>query len=275
MTLLLGFAAVNTGNNLLYLLVSALLGFMAVSGWLGQQNLRQLDVEFHFPHEIFATQPTLVRVRLYNRRTWLPAFLIRLNLGEEKPLFAWIAAGGWSEGSLTLSWPDRGTQHLEDVWLESCYPINFFVRSLRVSVQQSLLVFPLPQRKKMATGEGEKGHSSAQTSRNCGDSSDLRSVQDYRGGEPLKSIHWKLSARHDSYKVKLHEGFRAKPLMIDIDQLQGSLEQRIRQAAGLVVEQLRRQQPVGLQLGSERISPGLGRGQRRRLLSKLAVYHGS
>ena len=39
LTLLLGFAAVNTGNNLLYLLVSALLGFMAVSGILGRLNL--------------------------------------------------------------------------------------------------------------------------------------------------------------------------------------------------------------------------------------------
>jgi uncharacterized protein (DUF58 family) len=274
MTLLLGFAAVNTGNNLLYLLVSALLGFMAVSGWLGQQNLRRLEVEFHFPSEIFATQPTLVGVRLYNRRARLPAFLVRLNLGVEKPLFAWIAAGGWSEGSLTLSWPYRGTRHLDDLWLESCYPINFFVRSLRVPVDQSLLVFPLPQREKMTTAEGGEGQPLVQNSRRRGDSSDLRSVQDYRGGEPLKSIHWKLSARHDSYKVKLHEGFSTRPLMIDIDQLQGSLEQRISQAAGLVVEQLRRQQPVGLQLGSERIPPGLGRGQRRRLLSQLAVYHG-
>jgi hypothetical protein len=32
LTLLTGFAAVNTGNNLLFLVVSALLAFMAVSG---------------------------------------------------------------------------------------------------------------------------------------------------------------------------------------------------------------------------------------------------
>jgi len=274
MTLLLGFAAVNTGNNLLYLLVSALLGFMAVSGWLGQQNLRRLEVEFHFPREVFATQPTLVGVRLYNRRARLPAFLIRLNLGAENPLFPWVAAGAWGEGSLTLSWPQRGTHQLEDLWLESCYPINFFVRSLRVSINQELLVFPLPQGEKMSAAKGEEGQAFLPSSRKRGDSSDLRSVQDYRGGEPLKSIHWKLSARHDSYKVKLHEGFSARPLMIDLDQLQGSLEQRISQAASLVVEQLRRQQPVGLQLGRERIPPRLGGGQRRRLLSKLAVYHG-
>ena len=67
MTLLLGFAAVNTGNNLLYLLVSALLGFMAVSGWLGQQNLRSLSLRLVLPQEIFVGQPTLIGlVRLPN-----------------------------------------------------------------------------------------------------------------------------------------------------------------------------------------------------------------
>ncbi|PLX76004.1 MAG: hypothetical protein C0615_07340, partial [Desulfuromonas sp.] len=54
LTLLLGFAAVNTGNNLLYLLVSALLGFMAVSGLIGRYNLARLRVDFLPPPEIYA-----------------------------------------------------------------------------------------------------------------------------------------------------------------------------------------------------------------------------
>ncbi|NIQ94316.1 MAG: hypothetical protein GWN87_08975, partial [Desulfuromonadales bacterium] len=54
LTLLLGFAAVNTGNNLLYLMVSALLGFMAVSGLIGRYNLARLRVEFAAPPEIYA-----------------------------------------------------------------------------------------------------------------------------------------------------------------------------------------------------------------------------
>ncbi len=53
MTLLLGFAAVNTGNNLLYLLVSALLGFMAVSGILGRWNLARLSLRCLPPDELF------------------------------------------------------------------------------------------------------------------------------------------------------------------------------------------------------------------------------
>ena len=42
--LTVGFAAVNTGNNLLYLLLGAVLGFIALSGWLSEQALRGLEV---------------------------------------------------------------------------------------------------------------------------------------------------------------------------------------------------------------------------------------
>jgi len=57
MTLLLGFAAVNTGNNLLYLLVSALLGFMAVSGVLGKWNLSRLRRGLILPTKSLPSTP--------------------------------------------------------------------------------------------------------------------------------------------------------------------------------------------------------------------------
>ncbi|HSJ25645.1 MAG TPA: DUF58 domain-containing protein [Longimicrobiales bacterium] len=43
-TLLLGLAALNTGNNLLYLLLGALLGTIALSGWLSEQAIRDVHV---------------------------------------------------------------------------------------------------------------------------------------------------------------------------------------------------------------------------------------
>lgn len=274
MTLLLGFAAVNTGNNLLYLLVSALLGFMAVSGWFGQQNLRRLRVEINLPQEVFARQQTLVGVRIHNQRRRLPAFLIRLKLGQAPPLFTLIPAGDSCERSLMLSWPERGRQQIGDLWVDSCFPINFFIRAIRIPVDQELLVFPAPLSGKPPQAEGETPQRLQQASATSGDSGDLRSIHDYRGGEPLKSIHWKLSARHDQFKVRQHEGLGAQPVVIDLEGFEGSLEQRLRQATWLIIDQLRRQRPVGLRLSEALIPPGTGFGQRRRLLTELALYHG-
>ncbi len=274
MTLLLGFGAVNTGNNLLYLLVSALLGFMAISGWLGQQNLRKLSLSLVLPQEIFAGQAALIGVRLHNQRRRLPAFLIRVELGDEQPLFPQVSAAGHAERTLLLSFPERGRQQIDNLWLSSCFPINFFVRSLRVSHHQSLVVFPQPQPAPAPPPGGESGQRQQQTTSSSGESGDLRSIHDYQGGEPLKSIHWKLSARHNNFKVKQLEGLAAKPSIIDLEQLGGSLEQRISRAAGLCIDQLRRQQPVGLKLADRLIAPQVGNVQRRRLLTELALYAG-
>ncbi|WP_169513266.1 DUF58 domain-containing protein [Geopsychrobacter electrodiphilus] len=274
MTLFLGFAAVNTGNNLLYLLVSALLGFMAVSGWLGQQNLRNLLIKLTLPQEIFAGQPTLIGVCVQNRRHRLPAFLIRVHLGADFPLFPQISARGTEEQSLMLNWSRRGQQQLKYIWIDSCFPINFFVRSLRIEVNQELLVFPQPQRTQAPTVAGYHAQRHQLARSVSGDSGDLRGIHDYRGGEPLKAIHWKLSARHNSLKVKQHEGLGAEPIVIDIAQLAGATEEKLRRATGLMLEQFRHQRPVGLKLNGRFISPQSGNGQRRRLLTELALYHG-
>lgn len=274
MTLLLGFAAVNTGNNLLYLLVSALLGFMAVSGWLGQQNLRNLNLRLVMPHEIFVGQPTLIGVRVLNQRRRLPAFLIRVGLGDDEPLFPQIGATSHEERSLLLSFSKRGHHQIDSLWISSCFPINFFVRSLRVPLNQTFIVFPQPQSEPVPVASGNSEQRQHAASASSGDSGDLRSIHDYQGGEPLKSIHWKLSARHNNFKVKQHEGLASQPVIIDFDQLGGNLENRIGRATGLAINQLRRHHPVGLKLAGKLIPPQSGGGQRRRLLTELALYDG-
>src|SRR5205814_8276602 len=55
----LGVAAINTGNNLLYLLVSLLLALIIVSGVLSEQSMRAVDLIAENPEEIFAGRPAL------------------------------------------------------------------------------------------------------------------------------------------------------------------------------------------------------------------------
>lgn len=274
MTLLLGFAAVNTGNNLLYLLVSALLGFMAVSGWLGQRNLRSLRIKINLPKEIFAGQPTLIGIQLLNQRTKLPAFLIRIHLGDSFPLFPQIFANASAKRSLMLSWPERGQQQIEHLWVDSCFPINFFVRSLRIEVKQKLLVFPCPLAAEppIAVGDNALRHQAIRSV--SGDSGDLRGIHDYRGGEPLKAIHWKLSARDHRLKVKQHEGLGAQPILIDPTELPGTTEEQLGRATRLIIDHIHQQRPVGLRLQERLIPPRCDNRQRHRLLTELALYHG-
>src|SRR3569833_1868114 len=56
LTLLIAIGALNTGNNLLFLVVSAMLGAVLVSGIASAIVLMGIDVEFELPQHVFAKQ---------------------------------------------------------------------------------------------------------------------------------------------------------------------------------------------------------------------------
>ncbi|MHB8216908.1 MAG: DUF58 domain-containing protein [Candidatus Sulfotelmatobacter sp.] len=77
-TLVIGIAALNTGNNLLYIVVAAMLAAILVSGMVSALVLRGLELDIRLPEHMFAGRPVLGRVILRNPRRFLPAFSIRV-----------------------------------------------------------------------------------------------------------------------------------------------------------------------------------------------------
>jgi len=81
----LGVAAVNTGNNLAYLLCSMLLALIIVSGMLSDLTIRGLHVTVTVPDAIHATQPALVTIVLANRKRRLASYSVALE-ALDRPL---------------------------------------------------------------------------------------------------------------------------------------------------------------------------------------------
>ena len=109
--------------------------------------------------------------------------------------------------------------------------------------------------------------------RHKGHEGDINRIADYQGHEPLKAIHWKLTARHDRLKVKELSATTRKPVTLDLAEVPGKgLEQRLRHASYLVTKWLRDGWPVGLKAGRSEIAPALGKQQKLRLLKVLAGY---
>src|SRR6185436_12323856 len=74
--IVVGFAAWNTGNNLLFLVFSLLCSTLFV-GWVhAGTSLRELTVSARFPDHIFAAEPAPVIVTLRNTKRLLPSFSI-------------------------------------------------------------------------------------------------------------------------------------------------------------------------------------------------------
>jgi uncharacterized protein (DUF58 family) len=77
-TLVIGIAALNTGNNLLYIVVAAMLAAILVSGVISALVLRSLELDVRLPEHVFAERPVVGRVMLRNPRRFLPSFSIRV-----------------------------------------------------------------------------------------------------------------------------------------------------------------------------------------------------
>lgn len=273
MTLLLGFAAVNTGNNLLYLLVSALLGFMAISGVLGRWNLARLSLHCVPPAEVYDGLPTLLGIELVNRRRWLPVCLLEVTLAGESVLFPLVEPGASQRKPLPATLHGRGLQPLPVFDLRSRFPINFFIRRMTLTVAEPVLVFPAPRPCPEGTQPDPAGERGPRQSWQRGVEGEVSRIGEYRGGEPLKLIHWKLSARHDQLKVKELSATSRAPVVIDLAALPGAgLEEKLRHACWLIGRFLRAGRPVGLRAGVTEIAPTCSRAHKFRLLKVLALY---
>jgi uncharacterized protein (DUF58 family) len=83
-TLVIGIAALNTGNNLLYIVVAAMLAAILVSGVVSAQVLRGLELDVRLPEHVFAGRLVLGRIVLRNSRRFLPSFSIRVVPASKK-----------------------------------------------------------------------------------------------------------------------------------------------------------------------------------------------
>jgi uncharacterized protein (DUF58 family) len=78
LVIVLGIAALNTNNNLLFIIVSAMLGAIGISGVCSWMMMRDMKLEISLPQHVFAKRSVTGRVTLRNLRRWTPSFSMRV-----------------------------------------------------------------------------------------------------------------------------------------------------------------------------------------------------
>jgi len=85
--MIIGFAAWNNGNNLLYLVLSAMLAFLIAANLIARVSLADVSIQLRFPDHIFAGEPANISVTLLNHKRFMPSYSLMVEAlaeGEEE-----------------------------------------------------------------------------------------------------------------------------------------------------------------------------------------------
>lgn len=267
--------AVNTGNNLVYLVLGVLLGLLVVANLFAEWNLRALRVERVLPTELVAGVATPGAFRLTNPRGRGAARQVRLSERGEGTARAEVElcpAGRSVEVPADFRFDERGLARLGAVRVESVYPFGLVRRWRDVELAGEVLVYPCPADRHVPPnprGDGDESGSRGRASA----SGEFAGLRPYRPGDPLRRVHWPTSARMATPMVVVRVAEGADEVVLTLDPaLRGEpREEAIRRLAGRVERHLAAGDAVGLEADGARLEPRTGAAWRRRLLTTLAL----
>lgn len=283
----IGFAAVNTGNNLLYLVLAMLLSLIIASGFLSEWGIKGLEIKRHFPPYIFAHAPCGILLKVTNNKKYLPSFSLELEEqvdGDNKGGLAYFFRVGPQKTHsqiYRLVFPRRGLHRLHEPHLITRFPFGFFIKGVRIKENRDVVAYPplMPWEKLLMeipdTGEG------SQTMPHKGRGEDIFAVREYLPGDTSRDIHWRSTAKRSQPMVKEYESGGVKKVHIILDTSVpkeaasddlNRFEVSVSKAASLVYHLLQRPDfLVGLSLGDEVFLPQQGDNHLHRLLRALAL----
>ncbi|MCS6913896.1 MAG: DUF58 domain-containing protein [Myxococcales bacterium] len=222
MTLGIGFSAMNTGNNLLYLLLGMLLSIIIASGVLSEMSLRGLSVRRLPPLRAHANQPFLMGISLCNTKRYLPSFSIEVedlcgeHMLDKKCYFLKIPSGRMQQTSYRHTLPRRGLYIFTALRISTKFPFALFRKSRLVEHRSELVVFPelvplchLPA--SLTRAIGELSHTRRGR---CGL---FYGIREYRTGDDPRDIHWRSSARRGRLVVREYEDEAIRQVALYVD----------------------------------------------------------
>jgi len=277
LTIAIGFAAINTGNNLLFLVLGLLLSSIVVSGVLSEMSLRAVRVERRLPVSASVGADALVALVARNGKARAPS--VGLTVREKggvvvgQGLFLVLGPGRSEEVSYRFTPARRGVHRFEQLEIVTRAPFGLFEKVRPLSAPAELIVFPRripppPLEPRQLAREGERSTGRA------GHGLEMHALRDYRSGEDARSIHWRSSARAGKLIGIDREQERRRQVCVVLDHRGApgpSLESAVECAAALFERELDGGAEVSLALCGDRLPAGSGDRHRIAGLTLLAL----
>jgi len=276
-SILVGLAAMNTGNNLLYLLMGAMVGFICVSSWLSEQTIRDVRVERAAFHSVSVGQDLRLTYQVTNQKRYLPSLAVELlEAGLPNRAFVAHVQGRASATARSVNgFVRRGIYPLGTVTLSTSFPFGLFRKERDVEIPGEVVVYPRTDRRVRPplSGAGRETRTGATARGALGARGDYRSLHAYRAGDDPKDIHWRSSARSREPVVRDYErdGSQTRWIVLDTRAEPGEpAEVAVEVAAALLAGAHAEHRPFALLAGGSLLEPGGGSAHLERALDMLA-----
>jgi uncharacterized protein (DUF58 family) len=240
-------AAVNTGNNLLFLVLACLLAGILISGILSRVVLTGIELKVDLPEHIFAEQPVLAEIELRNEKQAWPSFSLlvigvskkiggKAKTGADKNIikdgrapseiltrpvfFPYIQRKSAARQKVELRFPRRGVYRQDAFGIRTRFPFGFFEKTRRVDSDIQIAVYPRVEPTEqfyevlpLLTGEMAsffrgRGH-------------ELHSLREYLSTDSARFVDWKVTAKSGRLMVREFAREDERRVMLVLDPFLG------------------------------------------------------
>ncbi len=282
-----GFAAINTGNNLLYLLLGMLLSLIIVSGVMSELSLRELSVIRRLPPRAQVGRPHLVEIEVFNHKRRVPSYAIEIEdlragqPADKRCFFLKISPRSTQVAAYRRTPARRGRDRHIGFRVATRFPFGLFEKSREISATGDLIIYPAVDPITLPSDAfGDRAGGAAAVGRGSGD--EVLGVRPMREGDDPRDIYWRKST-HPAHMVMRERGRETRrdvsfqiesthPGDAPSEEWSTRFERRIRDVASQAVAHLKRGDAVSLRTTMNecaRSSPTLGADPLLRFLALL------
>lgn len=282
-TIGVGLGAVNTGNNLLYLVLGLLLGLVLTSGILSEIVLRGIELQRLPPPRLFASRPALLELEVHNRKRRLSSTsfeVLDAVDGEKDGASAYLTKlepRASTRVVVERTPARRGKLAFTHLRVRTRFPFGLLEKTRTMRVAAEAIVFPalvvveLPR-----VDRSERGHERAGTRAGLG--SDVIGLREHRSADSMRDIHWRRTASMGR-PVSRERATPVDPLLRlelglripDSAAARERFERRVSEVASLAVASIDVGRPVDVRTEDGLLGHAGDRADLDRLLRELAL----
>src|SRR5882724_8826284 len=241
--MIIGFAAWNNGNNLLYLVLSAMLAFLIAANLIARVSLADVSIQLRFPDHIFAGEPANISVTLLNHKRFMPSYSLMVEALSEAveeeddeeedksrgakadsskgarkvsraappprsglgklAYFVLVPARSSARQRSEHTFERRGRYPITGFRIATRFPAGFFKKWRRIDAAGEMLVYPKPQ--PLDDFYHALPMLAGQIQSHArGSGDDLYAIRRYQPSDHMRYIDWKATAKSMAMMVREH-----------------------------------------------------------------------